>query len=126
VEIEGGLEHYSSDFSAAIKRLGKALIWESPSLFSEQEPQPVFKQFYDLRIFLVGYPYTNCLEYLVVHRERVKKDESEICSLLNTLAIKMISPNVSERISGISAYLGATTSGLSTCTETSSGLHREF
>ena len=34
---------------------------------------------------------------------------------------------LSERISGISVYLGAATSGLSTtCTETSSGLHREF
>ena len=105
--------------------LGKALIWEGPSLFSEQEPQSLLKQFYDLRILLVGYPYTNCLEYLVVHRDRVKKDESEICSLLNTLAIKNDLANVSERIS-ISAYLGATTSGLSTCTETSSGLHCEF
>jgi hypothetical protein len=36
--------------------LGKALIWEGPSLFSEQEPQSLFKQFYDLRILLVGYP----------------------------------------------------------------------
>src|SRR5882762_10613029 len=34
---------------------------------------------------------------------------------------------LSERISGIFVYLGTTTSGLSTtCTETSSGLHREF
>src|SRR5271165_5505376 len=33
---------------------------------------------------------------------------------------------LSEGISGISVYLGATTSGPSTCTEISSGLHREF
>lgn len=84
---------------------GKALMWKGPSLFSEQEPQSLLKQFYDLRIFLVGYPYTYRLEYLVVHRDRVKKGDSEICSLLNTLAIKMISPDVSERISGILVYL---------------------
>ena len=51
---------------------GKNLIG---SLFSEQEPQPVFKKFYDLRVFLVGYPYAYRLEYLVVHRDSVEKDD---------------------------------------------------
>lgn len=36
------------------KLFGKGLILEGPTLFSEQEPQSLLKQFYDLRIFLVG------------------------------------------------------------------------
>src|SRR6476646_11971865 len=55
------------------------------TFFSKQEPQSLFKQFYDLRVFLVGYPYTYCLQYLVVHRARLKKDDAEIWSLLNTV-----------------------------------------
>ena len=53
------------------------LLGKGPeSLFSEQEPQSLFKQFYDLRVFLVGYPYTDRLEYLVVHGNRVRRDDS--------------------------------------------------
>jgi hypothetical protein len=43
--------------------------------FLEQEPQSVFKQFYNLRVFFVGYPYAYRPEYLVVHLSRVKKND---------------------------------------------------
>jgi hypothetical protein len=56
--------------------LGKVPIWAGPSFFSEQEPQPVFEQFYDLRIFLVGDSNAYRPEYLVVHWGRVKKDDT--------------------------------------------------
>jgi len=42
--------------------------------FSKQEPQSFFKEFYGLRVFLVGYPYTYRLEYLVVHGIRVEEE----------------------------------------------------
>jgi hypothetical protein len=70
--------------------------------FSEHEPQSLFKQFYDLRIFLVGHPYTYRLEYFVFHGDSLGRNKAEIWSVLNTRAMKMISPDVSERISGIS------------------------
>jgi len=62
------------------------VLGEEPigSVFSKQDPQPVLKQFYDLRVFLVGHPYAYRLECLVVHWDRLKKNDSEICSILNT------------------------------------------
>jgi hypothetical protein len=62
--------------------LGKGLTGIRVGL--EQYPQPVLKQFYDLRIFLVCYPHTYPLEGLVVHRNSVEQNHSQICSLVNT------------------------------------------
>ena len=52
------------------------VLGEEPigSVFSKQDPQPALKQFYDLRVFLVGYPYAYRLECLVVHCDRLKKE----------------------------------------------------
>ena len=58
--------------------------WELTVVHAATRVESNRKEFYGLRVFLVGYPYTYRLEDLVFHWDRLKKDYPEIWSVLKT------------------------------------------